>query len=253
MIERTFDHMRPYRYVMYARMSSANQNERSPVQQFHTIQDTVRSLGYPWQCVKTYQDRAISGRYVTKRADFMEMIQSIQAEGTDIDLILVDTMERFGRSEDDEYIRSELARSDGVYVLAADNHFANATGIAGKATRFVEHLRSTEHTRIHSHNVKRGKKDVVRQGRWPGGEPPFGYRLKRIEAGENGNKEPYNVLEPDPRESLALKRAFERAAETGEGCQRLSQWWNEDPEIPEEFKPDVSDRTTSAPVFDTTL
>src|SRR5262249_33441648 len=37
--------------------------------------------------------------------------------------------------------------------------------------------------------------------------------------------------------AAALGLAFARAAETGEGDLRLSQWWNQSPEVPDEFKP----------------
>jgi DNA-binding CsgD family transcriptional regulator len=49
--------------------------------------------------------------------------------------------------------------------------------------------------------------------------------------------EVYNALEFEPREAVALRLAFTRAAETGEGDLRLSQWWNTSPEIPDGLKP----------------
>ena len=245
MINTKYDPAMTYRYVMYGRMSSSSQNERSPDQQFNTIQETIQRLGYPWQCVGSYRDDAMSGRFIAKRKGLQDMLGAIESEQIVVDLIIVDTKERFGRNRDDDHLRSILAKNHGVLLVTADSQFASPVGIEGELRGMMDQFRSTEHTRILSHNVKRGKKDAVRQGHWPGSKPPFGYRLKRIDAGQNGNKEPYNVLEPDPRESLVLRRAFERAAETGEGCQRLAQWWNEDPEISEDFKPTFASTMTS--------
>jgi hypothetical protein len=122
-------------------------------------------------------------------------------------------------------------------TVAADNGFCDPTGVVGKAVGMVEQIRSTENTRISRHNILRGKKDAARRGRWPGGPRPFGLQLKSIVDESTSPPEVYSSLEIDPREAAAQRLAFERAAETGEGDQRMSRWWNTSSEIPEEFKP----------------
>ena len=56
MLPSTFDPHKPLRYVRYARMSSDLQNERSPDQQFDTIDATLRRLGYAWVHCEDYRD-----------------------------------------------------------------------------------------------------------------------------------------------------------------------------------------------------
>jgi DNA invertase Pin-like site-specific DNA recombinase len=161
-----------YRYARYGRMSDPKQNKRSPDQPFATIQETISHCGYPWQCVATYRDDGISGRYIRKRFDFQRMLRDIEARLIQIDLIVVDTMERLGRADEIAELRRKLLVEHGVLVVAADNGFSDPTGVVGKAVAMVEQIRSTENTRISRHNVIRGKKDAARLGRWPGGQRP---------------------------------------------------------------------------------
>ncbi len=237
MLERKYDPTLPYRYACYGRMSDPRQNKRSPDQQFNTIEETRQRCGYPWQRVVTYRDDGISGRKVRKRPGLQKMLRDIEVGLVRIDLIVVDTYERLGRAEEIGSLRHKLLTDHGILVVAADNGFADPTGIVGKAVGLVEQIRATENTRVSRHNVIRGKKDVVRLRRWPGGPRPFGYRLKPVVDDSTSPPDVYHVLEPEPKEAAAQVRAFLRAAETGEGDMRLSQWWNNSPEIPAEFRP----------------
>jgi DNA invertase Pin-like site-specific DNA recombinase len=237
MLERKYEPTLPYRFVLYGRMSDPKQNKRSPDQQFATVEETRARCGHPWVHVATYRDDAISGRYLRKRPGFQRMLRDIEAGLIQIDLIVVDTLERLGRAEEIAERRRKLFVEYGILIVAADNGFCDPTGVVGKAVGMVEQIRSTENTRISRHNVLRGKKDAARRRRWPGGSPPFAYRLKKAVDESVSPPEVYSVLESEPRESVALCLAFERAAETGHGDLRLSQWWNTCPEIPAEFKP----------------
>src|SRR3954454_8529698 len=237
MLDRKYDPTLPYRIARYGRMSDPRQNRRSPDQQFATIEETMGRCGYPWVCVATYRDDGISGRYLRKRPGLQRLLRDIEAGLITIDLIAVDTLERLGRADEIAELRRKLFVEYGILIVAADNGFCGPTGVVGKAVGMVEQIRSTENTRISRHNVIRGKKDAARRGRWPGGSPPFGYRLRPIVDESTSPPEVYSVLEIDPREAAAQRLAFERAAETGEGDQRMSRWWNTSPEIPDEFKP----------------
>jgi DNA invertase Pin-like site-specific DNA recombinase len=223
-------------------MSDRGQNKRSPDQQFTTIDETITRCGYPWHCVVSYRDDGISGRYLRKRVNFQRMLRDIEAGLIQIDLIVVDTLERLGRADEIADLRRKLYVEYGVLVVAADNGFCDPTGVVGKAVGMVEQIRSTENTRISRHNILRGKKDAARLGRWPGGPPPFGFRLRRVINDAVSPAEVYCVLEIEPRQAAALRLAFERADTTGEGLLRLTKWWNTSPEIPDEFK-DISPST----------
>jgi DNA invertase Pin-like site-specific DNA recombinase len=145
-------------------MSSDLQNERSPEQQEAEIRHRLQSLGYPWQIVKVYTDRAKSGRLQRNRPDYQRMMDDIRSGAVVTDLILVDTLERLGRLDDMPTIRKELRDRHGVLVLTADSGFADPTTPQGRALGMVEAFRSTEDGRIKAYNVLRGEREQDQGG-----------------------------------------------------------------------------------------
>src|ERR1700719_4247721 len=108
MLKRRFDPMKPLRVILYLRMSSDDQNPRSPQQQRDTIEATRRRLRYPWIIGNVYEDEAISGRYLRRRLGFQQMLRDIRTGAVKVDAILVDTFERFGRADELAALRQEL-------------------------------------------------------------------------------------------------------------------------------------------------
>ena len=91
MLHHSFDPRLPHRFVRYGRMSSDQQNARSPEQQFDTIAQLVGRHGHPWFHVGDYRDDGISGRYVRKRTGYQQMLRDIQTGVITVNLILVNT------------------------------------------------------------------------------------------------------------------------------------------------------------------
>jgi DNA invertase Pin-like site-specific DNA recombinase len=238
MLRRSFDPQRPHCYLRYGRMSSDQQNPRSPEQQFDTIDQTLRRLGYRWTHVRDYRDDGISGRYVAKRAGFQRMLRDIRTGTVRVDAVLVDTFERFGRADEMATIRQELQQRHGVLVLTADTQLTDPTTVAGRAMALVESIRSSEDGRIKAHNVLRGKRDAAKLKHWPGGAAPFGYKLHSVLAERHGRQEvDHCILAPDPETAWIIRKLFQVANERGWGCTRLARMLNEDPDIPGRLKP----------------
>lgn len=238
MLKRKFDPRTAHRAVLYLRMSSDAQNPRSPDQQEYEIRQRLQALGYRFVIVKVYRDDGKSGRYLRKRLGYQQMLRDIKTGVVQVDLILVDTLERFGRVDDLPLIRKELLERHGVLILTADSHFADPTTPQGKAFGAFEAMRATEEGRIKAHQVRRGKRDLARRGFWPGGPRPFGYMLVSRMTERNGRQVPEgSVLEPHPEESWIIRLLFERAYATGDGQTRLARFLENHPEVPAEFRP----------------
>jgi DNA invertase Pin-like site-specific DNA recombinase len=238
MLRRRFDPKKPLRVVFYLRVSSDGQNPRSPQQQQDNIEAAIRRLGCPWIFVATYKDEAISGRLIRRRPGFIEMLRDIRTGKVTIDAILVDTYERFGRSDELATLRQELYRRHGVLVLTADSQFADPTSASGMALAAFESMRATDANRIKAGDVLRGKRDAARQGHWPGGPSPFGLRLQSVMVERAGRQEfAYCVLVPDPETAWIIQKLFRLAYEKSWGCTRLARMLNEDPNIPAKHKP----------------
>lgn len=238
MLKRFFDPSQSYRVVLYVRMSSDRQNPRSPEQQIQEIQRRLHSLGYNWIVVKVYRDDGISGRLLRKRAGYQLMLRELKTGVVAADLILVDTIERFGRIDELPTIRKELDERHGILVLTADSNFADPNTPQGRALGMVEAMRATEDDRVKAHNVIRGKRDAATQKHWPGGPPPFGYMLKSVMMTVHGREEvDHCLLIPNPASRWIVEFLFETAERTSYGSTRLARVLNDEPRIPEEYKP----------------
>jgi site-specific DNA recombinase len=237
MINSQFDPTKPLRYAVYLRYSSDGQNPRSLEQQHDKINEMIRRCGRPWVFAKRFEDGGESGRLVRKRRGFQAMLQAIESKLLDVDLILVDNAERFGRAEEMASIQRTLHAYHGVLVLTADTGFSDPTSASGQMVVGVERIRANQAGRIKAYEVLRGKIDKARQGEWPGGPPPLGFRLDTTLV-ENGRRSrPKSVLAIVPDEAILIRQLFARAVETGHGSKRLAKWWNESPFVPETLKP----------------
>jgi DNA invertase Pin-like site-specific DNA recombinase len=237
MLKRKFDWHKRLLCVVYLRMSSRSQNERSPDQQLDEIRKRLKQLNLPWVVVKVYRDNAKSGRYIRKRPGFRRMLRDIKIGLVKADLILVDTLERFGRIEELETIRRDLHRESGVLVLTADKNFADPTTPEGKVMASFEAVRAQEDGRVKAHNVFRGKRDAAQLGHWPGGPAPFGLKLKSIMKEVKGRLEvDYCVLEDNPDTDWIMRRILLHAEKTGWGGTRLAKHFNKDLEIPGRYR-----------------
>jgi DNA invertase Pin-like site-specific DNA recombinase len=253
MIAQKFDPNRPCAYVRYARMSTDTQNPRSPEQQFDEINRALQRLRWPWRHLGDYRDDGVSGRYLTKRAGLMQLLQDVKTGKVKADLILVDTLERFGRMRDVETVRRALHVRYGVLILTADSGFADPTSIEGQALGIVEAIRSTQDARVKAHNVLRGKRDAAKLGHWPGGPPPWGYKLESVMTADSGPvKVAYRRLIPDPDAAAAVTEIFRVAFDHGWGDVRIAKLLNADKALVTKwgrFHPDTIGRLLSNPIY----
>ena len=238
MLRRDFDPKKPYGAVVYLRMSSDQQNARSPDQQLDEIQRRIKAMNLPWRIIKEYRDAGISGRLVRKRLGFQDMLQDIKTGAVKADIILVDTIERFGRVDELPAIRKELYQKSGILVLTADSNFADPNTPQGKALGMFEAMRATEDGRIKAHNVLRGKRDAALQKHWPGGPPPFGYKLQSVMTEVNGCAAvDHRILVRDPATDWIIALLFTKAVESGWGTVRLAEFLSNHPDIPRKLTP----------------
>ncbi|WP_202921763.1 recombinase family protein [Anatilimnocola aggregata] len=231
MNQSSYNPLRAYQIVIYARMSSAAQNERSPESQIAEIQERLRRAGYPWVVVGIYVDRAISGRYDEKRPDYQRMLRDIRSRVIQVELVVVDTYDRFSRSRRGGEYRAKLERQ-GVLVVTANNNFADPTTVAGQVMTALDEARSREEGRVKGHQVRRGKADAIRHKQWPGGPVPLGMRLRPVMKNVAGVETvAHNVLEPDPRTRWVVEEMFRLADEHGFGATRVAATLNADSRV----------------------
>jgi hypothetical protein len=170
------------------------------------------------------------------------MLREIRTGVQQVDAILVDTWERFGRADELSGVRDELWRKHGVIVLTANSRFSDPTSESGKVVGMFEQARATTINDIKAHDVFRGKVDMALRKRWPGAHPPIGKRLSKRVVNENGREVIVSDLVPDPEGELVVRKLFFLAKETGRGMCALAKMLNADPDIPARFKPMRGDK-----------
>lgn len=116
MLKKTFDPHQLHRYVDYTRMSDKKQNDRSPEQQANKIKRVIKNMRLAWKHVSSYQDKARKGAFIRKRKAFNRMLTDIRSARLKVDVIAVDTTERFARAEETPIIRKELYDKYGVVI-----------------------------------------------------------------------------------------------------------------------------------------
>ena len=240
MLKRIFDLNKPYTIVLYVRMSDKKQNERSPDQQIAEIKRTIKRLKLPWKIKVVYRDDGVKGALIRKRPQFYRMLNDIYSGAIKVDLIAVDTTERFARAKEMNSIREKLWEENGVLLVTAENNFASPLTPEGKIYAAVEAMRSTEENRIKAHQVLRAKRDTIELGRWPGGPAPRGYRLSKIIGqDEKGNDQFLGsnlVLDSKVVNVDIVREAFRICHKTGKRGSDLAKHLKALPQFREEFK-----------------
>lgn len=237
MINRNLDFSKPLRYVRYARMSTEQQNPESPEQQFDEIDRTRLRLGFhQWVHVRDFRDDGMSGRYMKKRPGVSQLLNEVETDLLRIDAILVDTLERFGRVSQLTAIRHNLWKRHAVVILTADSNFSDPTSNVGEMYGAMEAMRANSANAQKAHDVLRGKIKTAENKRWPGAEPPCGYKLAaRSESLTRRNGKTvdrlHHVLVPDPATMGIPQRIFQLAFELGWGRVRIANHLNAAPEF----------------------
>jgi hypothetical protein len=155
------------------------------------------------------------------------------------DLLLVDNLERLGRIEEMDSFRRLLHRRHGILVLTADSKFADPTTPQGRVYGMFEAFRATSGNEVKSNEVTRGKRYTIEHLKyWPGGVPPFGYRLQAVMGEKKGRTCVVgHLLVPDTDEFPVAQKVFDVARSTGFGPNRITRLVNDDPTVPDKFKP----------------
>lgn len=251
---RPFKPLEQRNVVLYTRMSSDQQNKRSPAQQEEMVREILKRMNYPWTIIQVYSDKAKSGRRLRNRPDYNKMLSELKAKVVPAKFVLVDTIERFGRVDNLEAIRRDLYHRYGVVVLSADRYFDDPNSPQGRATTMMESFRAAEDSRIKRHNVIRGKRDAILQGYWPGGPVPFGLRLNVVATETRGGREiRHHSLVHHEVKAAIVKSVFAKSLRNPSmGQEKLARWLNRRANISDglkPFHPDTVGRWLKNPIY----
>lgn len=156
------------RTLIYARYSTDLQNSRSIEGQLADCRARAEREG--WTILGEYCDAAISGGKgidAAARPGLAAMLERVQSGG--IDQVLTDTTSRIARNERDGLDIRDIMR------FANCRLFTLADGVVEGLTASIKAAVDAQQRRDIAHNIRRGQRTSVEQGRAPAGIA-YGYR-----------------------------------------------------------------------------
>ena len=180
-LEAFVDNLNLANVVIYARYSSAGQNDQSIDGQLAKCREYAQQRGY--RVVGEYCDRALSGRYAETRPEFQRLIADSAKRA--FDFVLVWKLDRFSRDRYDSAIYKKKLRANGVRVLSVTEGVGDSS--ESVLLEAILEAMAEEYSRQLAQNVRRGMRQNAEKGLSLGGLAPLGYRVvnKQYEINED--------------------------------------------------------------------
>ena len=175
----------------------------------------------------TPAEKGVSGYHKSAgQRDILRQVKMDAQEGL-FDVLLVFMFDRLGRREDETPFVVEWFVEQGIEVWSVKEGQQRFDNRVDKLLNYIRFWQSGGESEKNSIRVKEKHKQMVREGKYRGGSPPYGYKL--VESG-NKSRKGYSVkkLVADEKESLIVKRIFELAVDQGWGGHRIAKRLNEE-------------------------
>jgi site-specific DNA recombinase len=162
--------------------------------------------------VHVFKDEARAGSSVVGRDAFDDLVHLAHQEPRPVDGIIIWALSRFARNLlDGQFHKADLRRRGYELISLSDDlpdgEYAPLIEalIDWKNERFLKDL---------SRDVKRGLRDLVRQGYAPGGSPPTGFKAEKVTIGRRRDGTPHVVSRwtPDPAKADLVRKAWQMRA-----------------------------------------
>lgn len=208
------------------RVSTKKQVEENDIpMQKNACNDFIATMP-GWVLAKEYHEKGVSGYH--KSAEQRDILQQVRADadGGLFDVLLVFMFDRLGRREDETPFIVECFVNQGIEVWSVKEGQQRFESRADKLINYIRFWQSGGESEKTSMRVKEKHKQMVKDGQFRGGTPPYGYKL--IES-ENKNQKGYKLkkLAIDEKESEFVKTVFKLVCESGYGGHRLAKYLNE--------------------------
>lgn len=166
--------------------------------------------------VREYCDAGKSGKNITGRPEFSQMLRDI-ADGRDgVDYILVFKLSRFGRNAADVLNSLQYIQDFGVNLICVEDGIDSSKDSGKLTITILSAVAEIERENILVQTME-GRKQKAREGKWNGGLAPFGYRLD--------SKTSTLVVEPE--EAEVVKIIYEKFVHDGMGADSICSYLNQ--------------------------
>lgn len=166
--------MRKKCYI-YTRVSTAAQTEGYSLEA-----QTERLRKYAdykeMEVVREYCDAGKSGKSITGRPEFQRMLQDVSEERDGVAFILVFKLSRFGRNAADVLNSLQFIQDYGVNLVCVEDGIDSSKDSGKLTITVLSAVAEIERENILVQTME-GRKQKAREGKWNGGQAPFGYDL----------------------------------------------------------------------------
>ncbi len=147
------------------------------------------------EIVREYCDAGKSGKNITGRPEFTQMLQDVADDRDGIDYILVFKLSRFGRNAADVLNSLQYIQDFGVNLICVEDGIDSSKDSGKLTITVLSAVAEIERENILVQTME-GRKQKAREGKWNGGLAPFGYSID--------SKKDTLVVEPDEAEIVKI-------------------------------------------------
>jgi DNA invertase Pin-like site-specific DNA recombinase len=208
-------------YCLY-RVSTKGQVEKDDIpMQKEYCRDFAAGQG--WEITKEFSEKGVSGFKVSaKDRDAIREIQQAAALKK-FDILLVFMFDRLGRREDETPFVVEWFVRNGIEVWSAKEGQQRFDTHVDKLTNYIRYWQASGESIKTSIRTKTRLAQIVQEGRYRGGTPPYGYRLEKQGRINHKNHEVYEIV-IDDGEAAVVRQIFRKYVQEGFGAQRISRY-----------------------------
>lgn len=168
------------------------------------------------EIVGEYCDAGKSGKNISGRPEFSRMLQDVAEGKDDVDFILVFKLSRFGRNAADVLNSLQYIQDYGVNLVCVEDGIDSSKDSGKLTITVLSAVAEIERENILVQTME-GRKQKAREGKWNGGQAPFGYEL------DSQN----STLTINPEEAEIVRIIFDKFTSTDMGADSLSSYLNQ--------------------------
>ena len=160
---------------MYTRVSTAMQIDNYSIEAQRTRimgQAALEKISI----VGEYSDEGHSGKNISGRPAFQEMLADIEARKDKIDYVLVFKLSRFGRNTADAINSLQLLQDYGIELYCVEDNIKSSNAYSKLMFAVMASMAELERENIIAQTMS-GRKQKAKLGGWNGGFAPYGYDL----------------------------------------------------------------------------
>lgn len=168
------------------------------------------------EVVREYCDAGKSGKNIIGRPEFSQMLNDVAEDRDGVNFILVFKLSRFGRNAADVLNSLQYIQDFGVNLICVEDGIDSSKDSGKLTITVLSAVAEIERENILVQTME-GRKQKAREGKWNGGQAPFGYTL------DSKN----STLIVNPEEAEIVRIIFSKYINEGFGAKRICDYLNQ--------------------------